>query len=325
MRFHHLIAATFSLSLLTGDRSFADEPQKDVQQRVKELLDELGKPDPPDRDLNGSYDAYEALEKIGAPATPQLVEIACGRETRLSLYCVKLLTGIGKPALPAVRAKWADLNDEKRWRLMPIFEKSDLESVREYAWNCLDSKGPVRVDAWQFMMRTKDSRAEERYYRAIAGEEPAHIRLQILPGETRAYDEKRENDILIHLLARGSWVAKGAGQLNPDGDTPPWWPDARPEIIQRLVIRKVGSSAPALLTLLREKGEGRGYLAESVVPALVAFKCKGAIPELTRIASSEPKSGKVEEHHPYGAVAWSYKSVRKLATDAIKELEAQKN
>jgi hypothetical protein len=292
----------------------------DVPKRVSELLAVLNHPEASRERLNETVKALKELEKIGGPAAPQVVDAAI---KPLASYVGDLLVRIGKPALPAIRAKWGDLNDEQRWRLMPVFEKHDRESVREYAWNCLDSQGRVRLDAWLFMLRTKDPRAEDRYFQLLetGGDDP-HVRWHLLPGDKPTYEEKRENNALIDLLGPESWVAKGEGQMPPSGHVPPWWPDGRPHVIQTLHDRKVVRAAPALLRVLEEKGPGAGYLAEQIIPALADLGYKEAIPELERVAASKPEPGQRENLHPYAL--GGYKAVRRLAADAIGKLQPPK-
>ena len=319
------VSSGLLLAILSGDRCPAQE--MDVEKRVAELLTVLEHPEARSENLKQTVAAIEELTKIGGPAAPQLVEavLTNSRTSEVGHTSGRILAEIGKPAFPAIRTKWADLNDGQRWRFMPVFEKHDRESVREYAWNCLDADGMVRYEAWHFMLRTRDPRAKERYFDLLAGwgDEHPGIRWSLLPGEKPIYDEKRENDILIDLLEPDSWVAKGEGQIPPAGEVPSWWPDGRPIIIGLLHQRKVERAAPSLLRILEEKGPGGGYLATVIIPILVDFGYKKAISELERIAASEPPSGRLDEHHPHGGgdVSLKYKDVRRLAADAIKQLK----
>jgi hypothetical protein len=263
---------------------------------------------------------------MGAPATPQLVDAVLTNPTssNVGYTAGQILLDIGRPALPAIRARWADLNDERRWRLMPVLEKHDRESVRAYAWNCLDADGPTRMSAWGFMLRAKDPRAADRYFDALAegSREPAYVRWLLLPGERPVYDEKRETTLLIYLLEPGSWVAKGEGQPPPTCVPPPWWPDGRPEVIRVLHRRKVVPAAPDLLRVLQEKGPGGGYLAEQIIPALADLGHTEAIPELERVAASRPEPGRADGPHPYALN--DYRAVRRLAADAVERLRRTK-
>ncbi len=130
------------------------------------------------------------------------------------------------------------------------------------------------------------------------------------------YDEKRENDILIDLLKEGSWVAKREGNPPPPGEHPPWWPDGRSHIIDTLHRRKVDRAAPALLKVLEEKGPGQGYPAEQIIPVLVDFKYKRAIPELERMVASKPAP---HGRRPYALV--DHKAVQALAIKALVKLK----
>lgn len=206
-----------ALLLLLGTSSPGEDPprQKDktVESRVSELIGVIGKPDARSDNLDATVKALEELRKIGGPAAPQLVEAAIGHDISVAAYAKRVLVKIGRPALPAVHARWGDFNDEQRWKLMPLREKVELAAVREYAWNCLDANSSVRLDAWQFMMRTKDPRAKERYFEALASYEAPGVRWHLLPGDKPIYDKERENDSLITLLEPDSWAAKGDGQI----------------------------------------------------------------------------------------------------------------
>lgn len=311
------IGTVLAVAMLSGDSCRGQDDQ--VQKRVKELLNVVERPNPRGEDLKRTVAAMNELEQIGEAATPQLVSAAIKAD---AVYVRKLLVRIGSPALPAIKAKWGNLNDEQRWLLMPVREKYDKDSVWDYVWNCLESKGPARLEAWMFVIRTKDPRAEDRYFKALEGGEPPSIRLELLPRDKPIYDERRESDILIGLLDSKSWLAKGEGQSPPDGNRPPWWPDGRPKVIYTLHQRKVARAAPALLKVLEEKGRGEGYLAEQIIPALADLGYKEAIPELERISLAKPKSGEMSEAHPY--TLSDYRSVRELAATALKRLNDPK-
>ena len=302
--------------------------EKAVQERVAKLLTVLA-------DYRGDTDlqmaegtaARRELTEIGAAAAPQLIDAVLTHppNSGRGFAAGKALAEIGKPALPAIRARWPDLNDERRWRLVLLIEKHDPGSVKEYAYNCLDAEGPaVRAAAWGFVVWTKDLRSQERYFALMSDGSKVlqHYRLGLLPGDKPVYDEKRENDLLIDLLRPDSWVAKGEGQIPPPGFPSPWWPDGRPVVIRTLHTRKVARAAPALLDVLTEKGPGAGYLAKQVIPVLADFGYKDAVPELERIAASKPGPGRSENVHPHTGTGW--KAVRQLAADAIKRLNEAK-
>lgn len=300
---------------------------KDVERRVRGLLATINQGDTGGELLKAAEAAEKELVKIGEPAVPQLIKTVLTHPPGTDMVggvAEKILREIGKPALPALRAKWTDLTDEQRWLFMGVFEKHDCEWVREYAWNCLSSKGPARPLAWQFMLRTKDKRAEEVYFEALTtgGEEPEHIRWQLIPGDTPVYDEKRENKFLLAMLDQDSWVAQGKGNPPPPGGVPPWWPDGRSVVIRPLGKRKVKEAGPALLKVLQEKGEGSGYLAADIIPALVELEYTKAIPELEKIAAHQHKSTKPTDSHPH--TSGSCETIRKLADDAVKRLNEWK-
>lgn len=314
-----IVAALFAAA---GPHRGAAAAEDKLKQRVRVLLAALADPEARGANLKQAVAAREELARIGGPAAPQLVEAAVTNpaSSNVGYTAGQILVDIGKPALPAIRARWADLNDERRWRLVPALERHDCASVRDYAHNCLDSDGPVRLAAWQFMFRTKDPRAADRYFDALGegGKEPPYVRWSILPGDRPIFDEKRENTLLLYLLEPESWVAKGEGQPPPLGPVPPWWPDGRPHVIRSLHQRKVAAAAPGLLRVLEEKGRGAGYLAELIIPALADLGHKEAIPELMRIAACEPGPGQPGDRHPHAL--GGYKAVRQLAADAVIKL-----
>jgi hypothetical protein len=317
-----LILAGIVSGLLVGGRGSTQE--NDVRTRVDVLLTVLAHPEARGARLEQAVAAQKELTAIGGAAVPQLIQAVLEKpaSANVNFTAGQILVDIGKPALPSIWARWADLNDERRWRLMPVFEKHDRESVRGYALNCLDSQGPVRLEAWRFVLRTKELRAEERYFKAIEGDEAPGIRWHLLPGDKPIYEEKRENNVLIHLLEPDSWVAKGEGQPPPTGYPPPWWPDGRPHVIRTLHQRRVERAAGVLLRVLEEKGPGAGHLAGQIIPALADLGYKEAIPELERVAASKPASGGLDQLHPH-ALGY-YKSVRQLAADAVKRLRDAK-
>ncbi|MCE9568279.1 MAG: hypothetical protein K8U57_40280 [Planctomycetes bacterium] len=323
----------FALMMSETSLSGQQQPDKAVKNRVDHLLAILATPGAREGDnLKRTVETIKELTKIGAPAAPQLVAALLEEPaaSNVSFTSGLILLDIGKPALPAVTARWSDLNDAQRWRLMPFREKYDRDAVREYVWNCLASDyGFIRFKAWEFIMRHPDPRAKDRYLNALhgmdreQGGEDAGLRWYLFPGKT-VYDEKQEIGILIDLLKSDSWVAKGDGEPPRDGFPPPWWPDGRPTVVRLLHSRKITQAAPALLKLLQEKGQGAGYLVEQIVPVLVAFKYTEAIPELERIAASKPIGNVPQDpdRHPYAV--GGHKAVQKLAVDAAKKLSADR-
>ncbi len=298
----------------------------DVPKRVAELLAVLAGPDARGANLRAAVAAEEELVALGGPAAPQLVEAVLTKPpaSNVGYTAGKILMAIGKPALPAIRARWAELNDERRWRLVPILEKHDPGSVKEYAYHCLDSDGWVRSYAWSFVLGTKDARAKDRYFDALTveGKETPYIRWQLLPSCQWTYDEKREIDLLIDLLKPTSWVAKGEGNPPVSCEAPAGWPDGREGVIRGLHHQKVKRAAPAILEVLLEKGPGVGYFAETIIPVLGDLGDKDAIPELERIVASKPGPGEREDLHPYTHTG--YPGVRKLAADAIQRIKDAK-
>lgn len=321
-RFALTIFLVALVDALSYEHSVAQE--KDVEKRVKELLVVLAHPEARSSKLQQSQKAVAELKRIGAPAAPLLVEALFTPNP--PAYVELVLKEIGKPALAAVTAQWGSLTDSQRWKLMPFREKYDAENVRDYGFNSLSIDDPkLRQQAWGFIYRSKDPRAKDRFLNGLKGlsremgGEDHSLRWYALLSEEPWYDAKRENEILIRLLDPDSWAAKGEGQLLPPGIPPPWWPDGRPHVIRILHERKIAEAAPALLKILQEKGAGKGYLVEAIIPALVDFKYKAALEELASIAASKPVP---EGTHPYALI--TVERVQELATDAIARLRERK-
>ena len=295
----------------------APAQEKAVRDRVEKLLTVLADYRGDTRQQMAEARAAEReLTEIGAAAAPQLIDAVLTHppNSGRGFAAGRALAEIGKPALPALRTRWPDLNDERRWRLVPLLEKHDPGSVKDYAYNCLDTDAPIRAVAWGYVLQAKDPRAKERYFAALSegeGQEVPYLRWGLLPGDKPVYDERRENDLLIDLLMPTSWVSLGKRRPPRGCEPPPGWPDGRGDLVRTLHTRKVVRAAPALLDLLGEAGSGAGHFAEQIIPALVEFGYQEAVPELQRIAASKPGPKFNED-------------VRVLAAEAMTRLKAAK-
>jgi hypothetical protein len=321
------LAGVLVVFVVARCESFAQEktPESEKEQkRIKELIDALiPAPLETAEQLDERLGAIEELRKIGEPAVPQLIDAAIGGELTQSYWASQILVTIGKPALPAVRERWGKLTDTQRWKLMPLREKYDLDGVREFARSCLEDAGCVGFEAWQFVLRTKDTKIKERYYKILRGEEnlkAAHRKWDILPGKETIFDKDEEDKILISLLKSDSWVATGKDHRQYTEDfLPRWWPDGRDELIELIKNRKLVSAAPALLKVLQEQGEKEGYLAEAIVPLLVEFRYKESIPALEILAR---KPAKPDERPRFSDLDRGM--IQSLAAKALEELRLAK-
>jgi HEAT repeat protein len=101
-------------------------------------------------------------------------------------------------------------------------------------------------------------------------------------------------DALIELLTPDSWAAKGHYLPSWPGFPPYWWPDGRSQVIGALAMLKAKRSAPALLKVLQEKGNGMGYLGEFIIPVLGDFEYGDPTAELMLILTT----GEIAGVHP---------------------------
>ena len=328
------------IALTAHTLAFGDEPAKpkvdppvkvppldpDTVAKIKVLMEMVLDPKAADDKIEETMAAIQALEELGEPAVPYILDIAFDSKNKLAPQMQNSLIKMGKPALAGIKAKWPELKDDQRWQMARVLEAHDKTFFSDYAIKCLDLEGPLRIEAWRFLIRAKDSRAKDRYLLALAGKDPgtpANVRWALLPNDDKAiYDEQKETEILIDLLKPESWLAKGEGITIPKNNNQPWWPDGRQFAIRAIQRRKIITAAPALLKVLQEKGKGEGYLVERIAQVLGDFKYKEAIPELELIAVSKPASGKLEEKHPQAQR--NYKQVQELATSTIKRINDPK-
>jgi len=215
-----------------------------------------------------------------------------------------------------LRQRWDRLTVAERWRLVPYVADAHFSAVVKLALDGLQHKDEaIRQQAWGFVIQRRQAQAlapaKERFLKALAGDELPSVRWHLLT-DTPVFDAEKEADILIALLRSDSWVAKGAGRVNPPGGTPPWWPDGRELVVSILAKRKVKRAVPALVNVLAEKGPGRAYRGHAVIPVLGHFGDKEAIPELKRIL--EAPSDKHER------TLWGKDYLHVLAASALLQL-----
>jgi hypothetical protein len=313
------------------------DDKEETQKRVKELLEVIKSQELGGKERRDAADwAERELVGLGEAAVPGLVAAAAEseRSSRVDAAAHRTLTKVGKPAVPAIQAKWPDLNDEQRWRFIPLLEKHDPDSVREYARKSLDCKEEeIQIKAWHFVLRAKDEKVKERYFEVFDGKRvvPDRVRWALIPGYAPYFDEERENTILIALLDPDSWAAKGKGLEPQDGPGNAWSGDGRVVAVRLLRARKVAdrksftnTAAPGLLKMLQQRGKGQGYLADLILPLLLEAEYATAVPELERIAESTAKNGRVDETHPYSTQSLTYDQIRNLAGEAAAKLKEKK-
>ncbi len=241
--------------------------------------------------LNDPHTTYEmrgqlgrALLDLGAPGINALI-----LDTVRAPYTVaaQALHQLGKDAVPFVRAKWNDLTDAQRWRLMPFLGEFDYEWSLAFVLSSFKSPDPaLRFEATHFISRHEELRGKDALLKLIRDEKE----LLVLNGaffSLGRLDALRELlPVLLAELAPDSRYARYDGPYVTGGhppNPPPWWPDQRPAVIQTLGGLKAKSSAPALLSVLREKGPGRAYLGDLIIPILGDLRFKESVPELRRI------------------------------------------
>jgi len=260
-----------------------------VDRAVDALIEILGDPKAVDQErLQETTRAINALTAIGSPAVPKLIDAVLGTNNNASLYAGHTLKQMSQnDTRDAVRERWDRLGDADRWRLAPYVSDVHFNAVADFAIASLKHKDEaVRIPAWTFIVKHRLSQrlepAKEPFLKALAGGESPRVRWHLLT-EVPVFDAEKEADILIALLRPDSWAAKGEGRVYPPGGTAPWWPDGRELVIPILGKRKVKRAAPALITVLAEKGPGRAYLGHLIIPILGDFGDKEAVPELRRV------------------------------------------
>lgn len=318
--------ALLASAVLLQTIAVAKRPNPAVDQRVKSLIAVISDPESPGARFEESHRAIAELVKIGEPAVPLLVETILassgpttdrvrGRRNGAS-YSLVALKRIGKPALPHVQKVWPKLDEANRWKLMPFRGQHDYTAALPFALASLESKSEsVLSQAVRYLGQHKEAKARDPLLQ-ILNTAPARVRWEVVDALTAIGGEK-VIDAFIKLLAKDSWAAKGDGLIPPPGVTPPWWPDGRPHIVMALRKLKATKAASALVQLLEEKGPGKGYLADFIIPTLSEVGDRECIPALRRVAAANLAA---LSPHPKEAVY-----VKKSANDAIARIEHQGN
>jgi hypothetical protein len=260
-----------------------------VDRAVDALIEVLGDPKAGDGDrVDETNRAIRALTAIGRPAVPKLIDAVLGTNNNAYLYGGLALKQMSQnESRDTVRERWDRLGGADRWRLAPYVTDVHFDAIATFALDSLKHKDEaIRIPAWSFIIKHRGAQrlapGKEPFLRALAGGESPRVRWHLLT-DAPVFDADKEADILIGLLRPDSWAAKGEGRVYPPGGTPPWWPDGREVVVPILGTRKVKRAAPALITVLAEKGPGRGYLGHLVIPILGDLGDQEAVPELKRV------------------------------------------
>jgi hypothetical protein len=277
-----LLAAGFDI----GRAAAGDAP---MDRAVDALIEVLGDPKAADGDrLDETNRALKALTAIGRPAVPKLIDAVLGTNYTASAYAGLTLKQMSQnESRDAVRERWDRLGDADRWRLARFVSDVNFDAVAALALGSLKHKDEaIRVPAWAFIIQHRRGQrlaaAKEPFLKALAGGESPKVRWHLLT-EDPVFDAEKEADILIALLRPDSWATKGDGRIPPEGGTAPWWPDGRELVVPILGKRRVKRAAPALITVLAEKGPGKGYLGHLIIPILGDMGDKEAVPEFKRV------------------------------------------
>ncbi|MCI0642556.1 MAG: HEAT repeat domain-containing protein [Gemmataceae bacterium] len=289
---------------------------KELEKRIDELIQVFRASRPIAQDFKQSLKAVEELAVIGKPAVPKLLEAVTDRDENTAMFSSGALRRIGFPAVGPVRAKWPDLTEEQKWRLMGLRGDFDYQESLGFALQSFESKNAkIRWLAIQHAGLYTEPKARPVLLRMLNTEVPERHRWFIIETLTKIPNDDVA-DALIALLSPDSWVAKGQGWLLA-GFPPYWWPDARCQIIPVLEKIEAKKAAPVLLDLLRAKGPGKGYFAEFILPVLAKWRYKDAIPEMKRVFASG------DEYHKNLAAKFLFQLNDRSAMAALlKELDS---
>lgn len=282
-----------------------------LERKIRELIRVYADPEAGGKKIVNSQRAGDELVRIGRPAVPQLIEaVLYGNEYQVDAYSALDLDEIGRPAVELVRAKWEKLGEEDRWKLMRFRGRYDYEAVLDFALHSLDSEiETVRHRAILYLGKHKEVRARGALLKKL-NTEGQFLRWDIVDVLTKiGGDEVMET--YTGLLKPDSWVATNH---RPAGcRPPPWAPDSRHWIIQALHELHAKQAAPALLSVLQEKGAGKAYMAWYIIPALTDFGYQESVPELKRIVAADPAEFAPALDNPA--------RIKALAATAISKLE----
>lgn len=280
-----------SFAALVGDITQPAPPATPAQAaRIQALIETLFDRDAPGTKLVGTRRSIQDLAKMGPVAAPQLIRAVAAADPATdshgSAYASHALVDMGRPAVGPVRAAWATLNPTERWQLMKFRGEHDYAAALPFAIASLESRDSwVAANAAHYLGRHKEATARKPLIAALNTTTP-DARWTVIHALASVGGEEAV-DALIPLLDKASWAAEGEGQIPPCGITPPWWPDGRPEVIEALRTLKAAKAAPAMLKVLREKGEGRAFFGGYIIPFLGEYGGLECVPELRRIAASD--------------------------------------
>ena len=215
------------------------------------------------------------------------------------------LRQINEDAQPAVARIWEKLSETDRWKLLRELPKCvHRELAKSQAISSLDADSDLaRQLAVRWLDRHGTPAAKPRLLERLHAEK-SDLRYTIV----RVLADIGGEDVvdaMVELSAPDSWVAKGTGLGRFHGPQPYWWPDfrcflihafqeledRRPQATYGFREREVKRSELALLKILQEKGKGKGYLGEFIIPVLADLGYDEAIPELKTILATGEIAG----------------------------------
>ena len=232
-------------------------------------------------------DARRKLVAAGARAAPHLLALVVDLSAP-SGECMAVLIDIGPPALGAVRDAWAWTNEFDnnlvRWQLMPFLERYDPGAALAYALDQLKHGDWRRAAAYLAEHNPSAGRAE---LLRLLDTAPVGVRWWCV-GALATFGDPEVVAALVKLLDKDSWARRDPGP-NPYSDfLPMWWPDGRNNIVQALVKMKAAAAVPALVKVLEDRGPGRAYMGDLIIPFLAEYGGPECVPALTAIASAGP-------------------------------------
>jgi hypothetical protein len=197
--------------------------REDLERKIDGLIEVLREPYASAEKCEENRKAIAALVAIGRRAVPKLTDEIVRNP---GSYAHLALDEIGKDAVALVRAKWLDLDEASRWKLMDFRGKHDYADTVEFAVASLHSNDEeIRALAIQYLAKHKETKAREALfgmYHTATGK----LRFAALQALQSVGHEDVEA-ILIGLLKPDSWIAKGEGLGPFQCHPPPWWPDGR--------------------------------------------------------------------------------------------------
>ena len=193
---------------------------------------------------------------------------------------------------------WETLSEADRWKLIKLPGCVARKLAVSQAVRSVDADSfYVRREAARWLGKNKASEAKPRLLEKLHTEK-SPVRYEIV-GALAEIGGEDVVDAMIKLLAPDSWAAKGRYLQTWPGFPPYWYGDGRTSIITALAMLKAKRSAPALLKVLQEKGNGKGYLGEFIIPVLGDFGYAEALPELkTILATGEIAGVHYTDAHP---------------------------